>query len=483
MPPVSTTPHHPSYASQLREGRDHLNLAEWPISILQRQQPTDREGRKADTIVYQASRYDAVTGRRIPQTVTLTTNSRSGLPTPADENLLLALLFVAKRSGELTEQKVHFTPRQLFSVMGWSPNSRSYQRLREVLRRLKALTIQFENAWWDNEGRQFEEEFATGIIAAYHIVRQTAGRKRPHSDPGSWVLWNPDFHASLQAGSLKRLDLERLFSLRLPTTQRMYRFLDKHFYHRSQLEFDLREFACGHIGLSQSYVTPKLKSKLAPAIRELEEIGYIAPAEKAERYQRIKPGVWRIRFAKADASRRLPEENPRERKQSSLVAELASRGVSEKTAHQLGEKFPERSIREKLEVFDWLQRSEDRSLLKNPAGWLVMSIRNDYAAPAGFKPKGEREAQKREREQRLQSINQKTNPHKTAQQQQQKAVDDWLETLTKEEQHALERDAMEHGEPILLRQYRRSENEATRRSLKQTVVRRYAAQKMPKQDS
>lgn len=481
MPPVSTTSHPPSHASPLREGRDHLNLAEWPISILQRQQPTDREGRKADTIVYQASRYDAGSRRRIPQTVTLTTNSRSGLPTPADENVLLALLFVAKRSGELAEQKVHFTPRQLFSVMGWSLNSRSYQRLRDVLRRLKALTIQFENAWWDNEGRQFEEEFATGIIAAYHIVHQTAGRKRPHTDPGSWVLWNPEFHASLETGGLKRLDLERLFSLRLPTTQRMYRFLDKRFYHRSQLEFDLREFACGHIGLSQSYVTPKLKSKLDPAIRELEGIGYICPAENGERYQRIKPGVWRIRFAKADSSR-TPEQNLPQKKPSLLVEELTSRGVSEATAHRLVEEFAEALIGEKLEVFDWLQQHKERSLVKNPAGWLVMSIRNDYAAPQGFRSKREREAQEREHQWRRQAIQQRTQAQRTAQERQQTAVDNWLKALTSEEHQALEQEAMEHAEPILLRRLHKTENETMRKALEQIIIRQYAARKMENQE-
>ena len=47
----------------------------------------------------------------------------------------------------------HFTPRQLFDIMGWAPNSRSYDRLREVLRRLKALVIRYENSWWDITGR------------------------------------------------------------------------------------------------------------------------------------------------------------------------------------------------------------------------------------------------------------------------------------------------------------------------------------------
>ena len=41
-------------------------------------------------------------------------------------------------------------------------------------------------------------------------------------------------------------------------------------------------------------------------------------------------------------------------------------------------------VRTKLEVFDWLVRNEDRRVGKNPAGYLVASIRSDYQAPPGF---------------------------------------------------------------------------------------------------
>ena len=39
--------------------------------------------------------------------------------------------------------------RSCSTIMGWAPNGRSYTRLRDVLRRLKSLTIRYENAWWD----------------------------------------------------------------------------------------------------------------------------------------------------------------------------------------------------------------------------------------------------------------------------------------------------------------------------------------------
>jgi hypothetical protein len=307
-----------------QDGRDELNLADFPISVLQRQQPLDEDGEKRDTAVYEASRYDRDARQRVQQRVILETSSRHGLPTPADENVVLALLYVAKHTHNFSDPVVHFAPRQLFRIMGWAPNSRSYDRLRQVLRRLKALVIRYENSWWDIEGRGYEAEVATGVISEYELGRQTSGRKKGGTPPPCWVCWTPRFQQSLASGNLKKLDLERLFALKLPTSQRLYRFLDKRFYPPHQppaVEMDLIDFACGHIGLSRVGNVAELKRRLNPAVAELEGIGFIARAAPAERYLKVKAGVWRVRFQagpqfltrsrpEAPAGYRTPPEPP-----------------------------------------------------------------------------------------------------------------------------------------------------------------------------
>jgi hypothetical protein len=292
------------------EGRDELNLADFPISVLQRQQPVGADGKKIDTAVYEASRFDRRTRERQKQKVVLEANARYGLPTPADENVILALLYIAKHSHDFSDPVVHFAPRQLFDIMGWAPNSRSYDRLRDVLRRLKALVIRYENSWWDIEGRSYEAELATGIISEYELGRQTGGRRKAGAPLPCWVSWSPQFHRSLQNGNLKKLDLERLFSLRLPTSQRMYRFLDKRFYpphDPPEVDMDLYDFACGHIGLSRIDNVAELKRRLSPAIEELEGIGFIAAAPAAERFTKVRAGVWRVKFR---SGRELVKQTP-----------------------------------------------------------------------------------------------------------------------------------------------------------------------------
>jgi hypothetical protein len=292
QPPLSRT-----YA----DGRDEMNLADFPISALQRRQKSSADGRKLDRLEFAASRYDPATRQRVRQRVTLTSTARDGLPTPADEHVILALLYVAKHGDNFADATVRFAPSQLFDIMGWAPNGRSYERLRAVLRRLKALTIRYENAWWDIRGRGYEEEVATGIISGYRLARQVSGPRRPGAPLASWATWTQQFHDSLRHGNLKRLDLDLFFRLSTPTAQRMYRFLDKRFYNSSALAMDLVEFACGHVGLTDAGNVALLKRRLAPAIAELEEIGFIASAGPEERYQKVKAGVWRVHFRSAAA--------------------------------------------------------------------------------------------------------------------------------------------------------------------------------------
>ena len=179
----SKQPRKPAAPSELdyaANGRDELNLAEFPISVLQWKQPKDKDGRKLDTIVYEATAYNPVARRVIPQRVTLTSPTKIGLPTPADEVVILALLCVAKHMHDFAEPRVHFSPHQLFRIIGWSPNPESYDRLATALMRYKALTILYENAWWDANPRQYKSRFMTGIIAEAKI-EPTRGRLKDHT--------------------------------------------------------------------------------------------------------------------------------------------------------------------------------------------------------------------------------------------------------------------------------------------------------------
>ena len=182
--------------------------------------------------------------------------------------------------------------------------------------------------------------------------------------------------------------MEFYLKLRLPTTKRMYRFLDKRFYRRSRLDFDLRSLACEHIGLSRSYAPTELKRRLKPALEEMEQLGFLEPLSVEERYSYVKRGCWRIIFIRGLSRNRRGRESRCSRRATAriqLVEALKVRGVTSKTAQELVDTHPVGRIRTKIEVFDWLLRNEDKRVGKNPAGYLVASIRSDYQVPGDYR--------------------------------------------------------------------------------------------------
>lgn len=81
-----------------------------------------------------------------------------------------------------------------------------------------------------------------------------------------------------------------------------------------------------------------------------------------------------------------------------LVKELILRGVTETVATDLVQASEPALIQAKVEVFDWLVEKKDKAISQNPAGYLRVSIAENYAAPKSFLPRAEREQKRREKE-------------------------------------------------------------------------------------
>ena len=205
--------------------------------------------------------------------------------------------------------------------------------------------------------------------------------------PLSTFTWNKTFIESCQADNLRQLDLDEYFGLKSPVSKRLYRFLGKRFYRQDDWTFDLHEIAFERVGLSRSYADAgKIKEKLQPAIDELEAIGFLRPLSRDDRYTRIDRGQWTIRLTRQSPALAAPQPSApaAAEPEPPLVAELVSRGVTRATAAELVRQHPAERIQAKIDVFDWLTEKQDKRIAKSPAGYLVKSIADDYAAPKGF---------------------------------------------------------------------------------------------------
>jgi Replication initiator protein A len=372
--------------------KDELNLAEFPIAAL-----TDRIPDGQTTLVFE-DKLERRDSPPIVRRLTIMGTHKHGLPTSLDDEVLVGLIQLTKRRSNFTDAKVQFSRYELIELLGWPRSGQSYRRIEEALHRWVGVVLMYENAWWDNAAKSWVDE---NFHVLDNVTLYDRERRRPASRPGragktdrggaaradkvplplSSFRWNEVIFQSFQSGNLKQLDLEFYLSLRLPTTKRMFRFLDKRFYRRMRLDFDLRTLACEHIGMSRSYAPTELKRRLKPALEELERHGFLEPLSPEERYSYVKRGCWRIIFIRGRSAQKEPappEQTPE------LVEALKARGITAKTAAELVEAHPASRIHTKIEVFDWLLRNEDKRVGKNPAGYLVASIRADYQAPGDF---------------------------------------------------------------------------------------------------
>ena len=267
------------------------------------------------------------------------------------------------------------------------------------------------------------------------------------------MTWNPVVFESFRAGYLKRLDLAFYRSLRSAVAKRMYRFLDKRFYHRIRWTFDLREFACEHIGLSRIHDNGQLKRKLRPAIDELEAAGFLEPLNQADQFVRLARGKWEVAFVGKPAA--VLGEPPVEN--GGLCWELTSRGVTGTVAERLVAAYPAERIREKIELVDWVRESNPRAM-PNPGGYLATAIRNDFTPPPDFETKAQRakrlksERRQRGREKLTRRLREAIEDAK--QRDATKRVHDYLASLSVEKRRHLEEEAVAKGPELLRQLYR-----------------------------
>lgn len=360
------------HLGEFSDGRDENNLAEFPVALLSDSVP---EGQK--TIEFQDTLKDWSTGQVITRRVCVTGSDKFGLPTAKDEDVLLALIQLTKLANNFTSAEVWFTKHEIIQILGWQNRGWAYDRVEESLHRWKGVSIHYWNAWRDNARGEWCDSEAIGVI---EYVRITDGRRRDANDERharSRFVWNQMLFASFQADYLKRLDFATYRKLKRPAARRAYRFLDKRFYHQPEWEFELREFACEKVGLSRNYDTGQLKEKLRPVLGELVNIGFVQPA----RYRKECPKVWKIAFTHCRPAA-LPAETALAPPPEALER-LLKYGVAAATARELVAQFADR-IAEKLALVDWLVARNDRRIQKNPAGFLVAAIRQDYPLPKDY---------------------------------------------------------------------------------------------------
>jgi hypothetical protein len=354
-----------------RVGRDEMNLAEFPITLL-----TERVPPGIKTMVFE-DRHGKLT---------VVGSDDLGLPTALDSDVIVGLIQLTKLRNDFTDPTVTFTRYELLKLLGWEDRGWNYRRLSESLHRWAGVTLRYNGCWWDNKRKR-------RVSASFHILEEVV--LPDEDDPGivSSFTWGRKFFRSCRDNNLKRLDLDTYFALKSAVSKQLYRHLDKRFYLRPEWTYDLRELAFEHVGMSRKYAPRKIKQELNHALEELEEVGFLEPMTAGDRYSKAGRGAWNIRLVRklTPPAEAKPAEVEPEPEPTGLEHELVGRGVTPSVAADLVRDFPEDRIRRQIEVLDWLRETKPKRV-KDLGAYLVEAIREDYAAPAGFEAEAERAA-------------------------------------------------------------------------------------------
>jgi hypothetical protein len=454
------------------DGRDELNLAEFPLCALAHRLPAALK-----TLRFEDRIWDKSRGEHITRQLTVTGSDAFGLPTALDDEVLLGLIQLSRQGG-FAERKVSFTRYQLIRLLGWRDDTKTYDRLEESLNRWTGVTLYYRNAWRDIQRRCWVDEKFHVIDNVWLCHRHDTRPDLGSGAPQSAFVWNEVLYRSFQAGNLKGINFEFFKELQSAIAKRLYRFLDKRFFHRRRWEFDLKELCWNHVGLSRGYDAASLKRKLRVGIEELERAGYLEPLPENERFHKVCSGKWEVRFTQPESRFVVKKPSATSATVSPLETELVERGVGASAAEEAVRKYPAEAIQTQVEVLDWLVARKDSRVSRNPPGFLLSAIHGNYATPPGFvgatertrkeqelQERKEQDAKRQSRREEREAMRELKRQHEVAQ---------FLEKLTGDERIQLEREAVRSA-PALQRsliEQRGSLSDAARKlALKNHVTR------------
>lgn len=393
------------FLSTYQAGKDELNLAEFPISAI-----GSRLDPSIKTIIFQDKTFDRASGETITRKLTITASDQYGLPTASDDEILLGLLQLS-RIQNFASSTVSFTPYQLLKILGWSVNTNNYRRLKESINRWMGVTLYYENAWRADKARW--------VDASLHFLEQVEfyrpGQDGVLADDGYSVFkWNDVVFKNFREGNLKELDFQIYRTLDGAIAKRLYRFLDKRFFMRRELKFDLEAFACEKIGLSRPVkLNPagrattdvgQIKRRFLPAVKELESVGFIQPLPLEKRFTKNGVGKWEVHFSRPGMGVPEPIPNPEQdafvlevEEVTPLEGRLVGHGITRTQARKLVAGYDRERIQTQLDALEFLLGKGGGLAPTNRGGWLIKAISENYGMPRGFKSRPQLAEEARQR--------------------------------------------------------------------------------------
>lgn len=365
--------------AQVSNGKDEMNLAEFPIARLGRSDTRL-------TIEYKGQITDKQ-GHVIEQKWLVSGNATFGLPTEFADRVLVALMFITgKETGKenLPDRRVPFTIYRILKLLGLSLNQRNYSAVEKALQQLVGVTIYSEGAFWDHQ-----QQKRVTTKKGFHILEEFWLKSFDDDDEQSipieensaitgYVVWGERIWNSFQAGYIKNLDIDFYYSLENTLARRLFRFLDKRMHYQENYQIDIFDLAA-RLGMKPYPFASHVARKLKPAFDELQGKGFLA------RIDVIKVGDFtRVRFLRANRPRRIakPSQASMEGHRDEIEVENIQSGTRELSApsgglfeasDQTADQFADRALSQSEQIWADILQEFQRTL---PAATYAMLSRS-----------------------------------------------------------------------------------------------------------
>lgn len=308
-------------------------------------------------------------GQRLEQYVRVVGGREYGMPGPIDRDVYVAVMKLLHRSGGMpADGRVTFTIYELLEILGKKKGGTGYERVRDCLDRISDSVIYAQNAFYDNEAKQFRTHRFSPWSVHFASTTQSQGR----SAERHLLIFDPILVHSYNSGYLKSLDTDFFFSLKNPMAKSLYQLVDAKRRGKLSWTVDVQQLR-QLISMPSTYRhDSKIEEKTRPGVKELKKRGFF---ERVDYEQRGDSHVLCFRISREFAEARERPQISLSDAERKTVDGLMRHGVASATAEKLVSENGASHCRRYLESLAY-QRN-----VSNPAGWLVRYIEKGWPVP------------------------------------------------------------------------------------------------------
>jgi hypothetical protein len=394
--------------------RSEVNLLSFPFFALSRKDAQKRMMTEYRTTLKRGE-------ERLDVSWLVSANPRYGYPRPFDRQVHRAIEQIISEMKPPIQNPIPIgSLYRIAQLLNLQRSGRLYNNIKAAIQRIVTTSIESKGTYYDKGRRRWRE-------ATFHLYDKVVftGEELYNGEVAddNYLVLDSWYLDNINSRYVRPLDYTYYRTLHSPIASRLYELLGVKFYGMGKYPYIRYRYSnlCKLLPLTQYQRVSKAKEILNPAHDELIRTGFFAnvewdtiQGEKHDWYVSYYPGtrakeeIQRFRTQVAlpppdDSVEATPQPTPAtpiHQVTDDVVSALQNFGITKNQAQKLAKAYPQAYILEKLQMVKFLAESQDPLVSKNPQGFLVKALEDDYKPPARYQRKAQQDKEAEERQQR-----------------------------------------------------------------------------------